>query len=211
MKKINIMLLTSLGICGILLSTHNTVLASESVNDIGIEKSISINDPDTIISEVMTFDQLAERISNDQKITIKQATESIINNNLGKSLYSIKAATYRTISNSFTVTSTYKPTMNFYCETTESGGFRAIKKILNVGMNRSYGGVSKQYQGSVYVKLEDPNRIYYNVNGDFYNNGTTTVNGGISVGVGSSATVKFGISHASNHFKYCYTEKRVTF
>ncbi len=41
-------------------------------------------------------------------------------------------------------------------------------------MIRGYKGLSKQFVGSVYVNLEDPNIIFYIANGDFYNNGSTT-------------------------------------
>ena len=101
--------------------------------------------------------------------------------------------------------------MRFYCETIESGWFRAIKKILRVDMIRGYKGLSKQFSGSVYVNLEDPNKIFYIVNGDFYNNGSTTYEGGVSIGVGKYALVSFKSSSASSHYQYRYVESRLSF
>jgi len=101
--------------------------------------------------------------------------------------------------------------MRFYCQTDESGNFRAIKKILNIEMIRGYQGKSKQFNGNTYVKLEDANRIFYSVNGDFYNNGTTTYSSGVSIGIGKNSSVKFGVSNASNHYKYRYIESRIRF
>ena len=42
----------------------------------------------------------------------------------------------------------------------------AIKRIVRVEMIRGYNGLSKQFGGTVYVHLEDANRIFYIVNGD---------------------------------------------
>lgn len=162
------------------------------------------------IGPVQTAFQLTESYSKDNGVTFDQAARY-----LGFSaaqLYGRAASyTYRTFSSQFTVTSSYKPSVTFYCKTEESGGFRGIVTILTVQMNRSYNGISKQFGGTVYANLEDPNRIYYIVNGDFYNNGTTTVNGGVNVGVGSSASVKFGVSSSSNHYAYTYKTGYVNF
>lgn len=173
-------------------------------------------------SEVMTFDQIVDEMAKNEHITKKEASDIIISGfeqttpsktkngstALAQSTMSpeiqAQLASYRTMSSQFTVTSSYKPTLKFYCQTDESGSFRAIKKILNVSMDRSYNGTSKQFGGEVYTNLEDPNRIYWIVSGDFYNNGTTTFNGSVSIGLGQSDSVTFGISHASNHYSYCY-------
>jgi hypothetical protein len=184
------------------------VSASEIVPNIA---TISDESEDLIISDVMTFEEMVDQVSEDFGISTKEAQEKLGYSDAKARSARAARAQYRTISSQFTSTSTFKPTMRFYCETTESGGFRAIKKVLQVNMIRSSGGVSKQFSGTVYVNLEDPNRIFYTVNGDFFNNGTTTVNSEVSIGVGKSANVKFGVSYASNHYKYTYVEKRVTF
>lgn len=165
-------------------------------------------------SKVMTFDQIVDEMAKNENLTKKEAVDSIISSfsqdNTSTKARSMspemqaRSATYRTMSSQFTVKTAYKPTLAFYCQTDESGNFRAIKKILKVSMNRSYNGISKQFGGSVYTNLEDPNRIYWMVNGDFYNNGTTTVNGSVSISVGGSAEVAFGVSSASNHYSYAY-------
>lgn len=102
--------------------------------------------------------------------------------------------------------------MRFYVQTEKGGGsFRDIMKILAGNMNRSYNGISKQFGGSVQTFLLNSNRIRFIVNGDFYNNGTTTVNTGVNIGIGSSATVSFGISSSSNHYKYVYIEDKINY
>lgn len=178
-------------------------------NRISINKDFS-NGP-TTVSGVLTFDELAQIISEDDGVSLAEAKKSIVQNSTSKTFSTAATATYRALSQQFTVTSTYKPTMRFYCETSESGLFHAIKKLLQVSMIRGNQGISKQFKGGVYANLEDPNRIFYIVNGDFYNNGTTTVNAGVNIGAGGSADVSFGVSNASSHFKYRYVESRVYF
>ncbi|MEK4948737.1 hypothetical protein [Carnobacterium sp. FSL W8-0810] len=185
----------------------NVANAEEIVSDeLGTEQSIDINDPTSQVSEILTFEEITEEIASDLEISITEAQELVVDNSVTQSRMSAQAATYRTLSQQFTVTSSYKPTMRFYCQTSESGSFHGILKIMNVNMIRGYNGVTKQFSGTVYVNLERSDKIFYIVNGDFYNNGTTTVNTGVSIGVGKQASINFGVSKSSNHYKYRYVE-----
>jgi len=73
-------------------------------------------------------------------------------------------------------------------------------------MNRSHlgSGRSKSFDGTVYTKLEDPNRIYWIVNGDFLDNGTTTGGGAVNIGIDKAASIEFNASRTTNHYKYLY-------
>lgn len=158
------------------------------------------------IGEVLTFDEMVNELVEDEGMTVKEA-QSLLESNYVPTTRNanVRAATYRNLSSSFTVTSSYKPTLEFRCQTSEGGGsFRGIVKILNVGMNRSYNGISKTFDGTVYTQLVDANRIYWIVNGDFYNNGTVSVNGSVSIGIGGYATINFGLSYNTSHYAYCY-------
>ena len=68
-----------------------------------------------------------------------------------------------------------------------------MTKILSVVFDRNNAispySLVKQFDGNVYVNLEANDRIYYSVDGDFYNTGTTSFNGSVSVGVGESVNV----------------------
>lgn len=196
--------------------------ANELKSNKATSGTIDLNDPNTKFSEVLTFDEIVKEIAVDQGISENQAANQLMSSQnskilesaispLGTSSVSTLAATYRTITQSFTVTSIYKPSVKFYTQTSEGGGYWGIVTILNVGMNRSYNGISKQFGGTVYSNLETAARIFYIVNGDFFNNGTTTVSGGgeVAVGVGASATVNFNLSYSSNFYKYCYVEGRI--
>ena len=154
----------------------------------------------------MTAQQLVNQYATDYDITLEQASDL-----LGINLYERSSQTYRTISTQITVTNSYKPSISFYCETTEYGTYHGIIRVLRTEINRNYNGMSKQFSGSLYVNLEQADRIFYIINGDFFNNGSSTLSGGLNIGIGESASVNFGGSYVSNHYKYVYHEGRVHF
>ena len=78
-----------------------------------------------------------------------------------------------------------------------------IAKILNANIDRNYYGTSKQFSGDLYYNLESERCIYWDVNGDFYNNGTTSVGLGGQIGIGEDTHVSFSVSSSSNHYSYC--------
>lgn len=204
-----------------------------NVQESKISGNPKINEEQTVISDVLTFDQIVEMIAKDRNISKTEASNQVIENyakshakdatlstnnvinatlsadnvidgTLSANYAAAVTATYRTVSSQFTVTSTYKPSLTFYCETSEGGYFWGIVKILDVEMNRSYNGISKQFGGTVYTNLENAGKIYWIVNGDFFNNGTTTGGGGVEIGIGQDATLNFSLSYSSNHYQYCY-------
>lgn len=202
-------MLTSLSI-GLIIEKPVTAQATES--PASIESQI-LNTDDMIVSEPMTFDELVATYSKDANISLEEAYKQVTPNfpeqNSEVSTLAIKQ--YRTLTQRLTVNSVYKTELKFYCQTSESGNFRGIIKVLSVSMNRQYNNLNKQFGESVYTHLQNANRIFYRVEGDFYNNRTTTFNGGINLSVGKSASFSFGASHSSNHYGYIYQEGRYSF
>jgi hypothetical protein len=198
--------------------------AKDFKNHKNIKKTISVEEAQ--VSDVLTFEELVQEIANDTGKSFEQVKSEIIANkqielensgdvvkSLDKKSYSeievmVSSATYRTITDQFVVTSIYKPYLKFYCETSEGGGYWGIVKILNVGMDREYNNITKQFGGTVYSNLENAGTIFWIVNGDFYDNGTTTAGGGVEIPIGGSATVSFNVSYSSDHYAYCYEEDR---
>ena len=68
--------------------------------------------------------------------------------------------------------------------------------------------MSKQFQGTIKVWLRSTQQIEYVINGDFYNNGTTSSSGGIGVNAGINQLISISFSASStttsNHYKYFY-------
>lgn len=176
---------------------------------------IDLNDPDVEISGPKTFDEIAKEIAEEENIPISQARNHVlsavgtITTNGIESPVSPEATGYFTLTKRITVTSTYKPALKFrvYADYTPGTSFRGIKKIVHVSMDRtSTNGVTKQFDGEVYAYLQDANTIYYQINGDFFNNGSTSFSGSVNIGVRQSATVTFTVSGSTNHYKYIWTE-----
>lgn len=172
---------------------------------------------DFIASDAMSYEDMAKVIAKDQNISVKKAKammgteEKMVSQSVNSSdTVIIQATMYRTITATLNVSSTYKPTLNFYCKTSESGGYWGILSILNVSMNRQYNSTSKQFSGNVYSNLQSAYEIYYVVDGDFYNNGTTTVSGGAEITIGKYGNINFSISNSSNFYKYFYEAKLMT-
>ncbi|MCL9659217.1 hypothetical protein L2089_00855 [Paenibacillus hunanensis] len=184
-----------------------------------IAKTIDLSDlsqlPDGVkVSGVMTYDELIEQIAKDNNISLVSAKSLVSSSNQNNFTASAQAAaTYRTITSSFTVTSTFTPYMRFYCQTDEGGGFRAIEKVISHNLVRQdeRTNVTKQFSGNVESHLEHQNKIHYIVNGDFYNNGTTNYSGGGAINVGLWAKLNFTVSGANSHYKYVYLEKDLLF
>lgn len=195
------------------------ISALAATNNFSLEETqvIDVASTEVEVSDKMTFKEAVKEFAKNEGVSEKKAEMIFLQNERSKNIVKNNASdkelimmasssTYRTISTTLTVTSQYKPSLRFYCQTSEGGGFWGIVEIINVQMNRSYNGISKQFGGSVYTKLENAGKIKWTVNGDFFNNGTTTVNGGVSIGIGEAASVNFGVSGSTNFFKYYYKE-----
>ncbi|SMG44088.1 hypothetical protein [Paenibacillus aquistagni] len=170
---------------------------------------LNINE-NVVESEVMTFDEMAAHMAENENISLTEAEKILLGNRNQNSISSSEvsplAATYRTYTTTLTVATFYKPTLNFYCETSEWGNYRGIVKVLNTTMNRQYLGTSKHFGGTIFVHLESANKIHWIVEGDFYDNGTTTYTLGAEfpLKAGFAGNVNFSISHSENHYKYFY-------
>lgn len=78
-------------------------------------------------SKVMTYDQMIEQLTNDLQLSSTKARERIESSDKRVHTVTRNKATFRVLSHTMTVNKAYKSTMRFYCETSESGHFRAIK------------------------------------------------------------------------------------
>lgn len=102
----------------------------------------------------------------------------------------------------------YRPAVQIFACTYNSGSFSQFMYIEEVNLDRngitnSY--TSKQFTGTIKGKMTSSTAIWWYVNGDFYNNGTTSFTGG----VGGERAIKgvtvegsFSVTNASNHYEY---------
>jgi hypothetical protein len=193
---------------------EENVVAPMPTDEVSATEVIDISDADLAVSEDMTFEEMVSAYALSGGITYEEALESFPEPAQTTSSSSAPVS-YRTLTATLTVSSTYKPHLEFYCEISKSGNYWGILSIYSVQLVRSYNGTSKQFSGDISVWLRSPYQIEYVVNGDFYHNGktTTTGSGGVEFGIDELIKLTFSASSSTsnNHYKYFYDHKTVAY
>jgi len=165
--------------------------------------------PDTQI-KVETADEFLQTINNDVNLT------SIVKQNLiqdVKNASKQKAVEYKfiTIHRTVKVNNAYSCYPYFYFKCEAQAGIPAFfVTLLNADIDRNYRGVTKQFSGRLFCNIESKTKFYWDLNGDFYDNGNTTVGGGVDIGINESVNFNFSVSYSSNHYAYIQYDERYT-
>ena len=112
-------------------------------------------------------EELAMEYAQERQISVEKA-KVILSIDLSDS----KARTYRILSEKIIVNPNYVARIKFYCRTDESGQFRGITKLLAASLVNKDGDKEAPFTGNLFAYLEDPNRIFYMVSGEFYHKGS---------------------------------------
>ena len=115
----------------------------------------------------LTGEELAMEYAQERQISVERA--KII---LSIGLSDSKARTYRILSEKLIVNPNYEARVKFYCRTDESGQYRGITKLLATSLVNKDGDKEAPFTGNLFAYLEDPNRIFYMVSGEFYYKGS---------------------------------------
>ena len=154
----------------------------------------------------LTYDEMIAELAEAKGITIEEAKtrypdRSTANSSNVSLLNSCITVAPSKVSITLDVAYNYKPTLDIYVWPCRSGSITYYQAIEEVDMNRESQWKSKQFTGSITAKLTTQTTIWWKVNGDFYDNGTTLISGTLSkdklVWEGSGT-----ISYQSDHFKY---------
>lgn len=212
-------------ISGVGLNPAAAASPTKSIPDAAQEKArsgvIDLNNLDELVEsgevtvEEVTYEEMIANIAQNQGISKKQARSQ--NPNLLLNQQPVSATTaiagstevtaQATSIHQFTirqaVAATYRPAIQLFVYTYSSGSFTQFQKMQTVGLNRkdpTYG-TTKQFSGTLQAELTSGSSIWWYINGDFYNNGTTTISGSTTAnGLVWSGTAS--ISYASNYYKY---------
>ena len=114
----------------------------------------------------LTGEELAMEYAQEGQISVERA--KII---LSIGLSDSKARTYRILSEKIIVNPDYEARVKFYCRTDESGQFRGVTKLLATSLVTKDGDKEAPFTGNLFAYLEDPNRVFYMVSGEFYHKG----------------------------------------
>lgn len=197
-------------IATLLLGLTSLVGMGQSVN---AEETIDMNETDGIteVTEVSREELIIEFAKNSNVTEAEAETMLFPDSTLSRfnasiededSNYAILAFQDRTISDAVEGGTVY-----FYCETSESGWFRAIKNIIYAGYNHPGLG----FKGTLQYGLPDPNRIHFTLNGTLHYRATTSVSGGGSIGVGGVSSINIGGSVASDFARNVFVNKDISF
>lgn len=165
---------------------------------------------DFMEDDILTYDEMIETMVNDG-IPVGEAVLSLADNNIRTNSVTPFELSYTTRYVEIPIKDNYTVRIAFYLTIDSAYGAYAIHKVNRVSLDRGYAGGSKEFDGSLYYNLENRTTIYYELNGDFYNYGTTTTSGGGSIGVGDTGSLKFSISHSSKHFQYVFKTGRLKY
>lgn len=111
----------------------------------------------------LTGEELAIEYAQEGQISVERA--KII---LSIGLSDSQSRTYRILSEKIIVNPNYEARVKFYCRTDESGQFRGITKLLAASLVNKDGDKETPFTGNLFAYLEDPNRIFYMVSGEFH-------------------------------------------
>ena len=114
----------------------------------------------------LTGEELAIEYAQEGQISVERA--NII---LSIGLSDTKSRTYRVLSEKIIVNPNYEARVKFYCRTDESGQFRGIMKLLAISLVNKDGDKEAPFTGNLFAYLEDPNRVFYMISGEFYHKG----------------------------------------
>lgn len=211
LSKLGTILLSSCMILGItttttFANTDNTssesgvVTISDADFDTMLETGEAVYLGDMAWAEIVTYDEMVANISENRGLEESDVRLQLTSQN---SISERATSYYVHFYKQFQVGNTgWYPELDIYAEC--SGINRSFVGIADLNLIRSYNYVSKQFSGKCEAKVENAKSIYWVVNGDFYNYGTTETTFGGTVGIGKNATFSASIKNASNYFGYAY-------
>ncbi|WP_214831019.1 hypothetical protein [Exiguobacterium sp. s56] len=98
----------------------------------------------------------------------------------------------------------YKPSVQIFIWTYSSGSFVQYKYIEDVGIIQPSQTNSKKFEGVVKAKITGTTSVWWMINGDFYDHGSTTVTVGGQGPVavkGKTVTANFSIANSNTFYR----------
>lgn len=168
-----------------LINNYDSVAKANNINLNELSK-----ENDVIISKEMTREELINYFAENNNVSKSEAEIMLF-----KSRFEERYAySYRTISKNLS----YGARIEFYTQGDGWNNYYSIDKLLNVSIKHD----SKSFGGSVYANLESNTSIYYDVEGNLYNGGTTTVSGNLNIGVGQGGSAGLGASYSTDIYAH---------
>lgn len=162
-------------------------------------KNIKMIDKDTYFVELSSFDALVREYAKSNNMSI-ESSRQYLSLNFDSSIKSNGAVQYGYFTKRITITPTqdnqypyyYHPTVKVYCKYTKDPYYYILDIIAKEDcLQRRDGNIIKQFRGSVWCYLEDHKTIEFQLDGQFFDRGST-----YTIGI-SNGYVNFGVSSAT--------------
>lgn len=190
-----------------------TSMAAENSNQgvIDLNNLNKLKENEGVTIKQITYEEMISKIAESKGISKKEARMAHPNkmaqnesNRIGAApLAAASSTTLHEIKIRQYITGTYRPAIQLFVWTYNSGSFTQFKSMEEMDIDRKdiSSNVSKQYQGKLRAEIQTATTIWWYINGDFYDNGTTTISGEVSAG-GVIWSGTGSVSHSSSHYKY---------
>ena len=191
----------------IIYTEKNAKLNTTDVIDIRSTETSNV-----IFSEPMSFSEMVTHYAEATEISYDEALKLFPEESADSGASS---TCHRILNIPLDVTAAYKPQLELYCETSESGHYWGLSNIYLVNMEKNHDSSSKQFSGDVDMWFRNGYELEYIVNGDFYNNGTMTMSDNTDLDFTEDNYVHISFTTSSSimpvHYQYCYDHQTLTF
>ncbi|EIA18836.1 hypothetical protein [Listeria fleischmannii] len=211
MKKFfyGILLLTII-LTGVQTGTESASASSNVQGEIINLEGVDLTKPHVVTKDgttidSVTYDEMVAGIAKRDGLSIDQVKKRLADGDVKRPLLKASSSTfYKHLTKTIDIGGLWKPKIDIYVKMWAQGSFRQFDKIIDYNLVRSWYGASKQFKGSFKVKFLSKNNIYWCINGDFYDKGTTSSSSSVSLSVGGVGSVNYSVSKAKTKYKYVY-------
>lgn len=204
MKKTTKILITA----ALSLATLSSIIYTEKNAKLNTTDVIDIRSTETsnvTFSEPMSFSEMVTHYAEAAEISYDEA-QKLFPEETTDDASSSKC--HRILRIPLDVTATYKPQLELYCETSESGHYWGLSNIYLVNLERNHDGSAKQFSGTVDMWLRNGYELEYIVNGDFYSNGATAISDDTDLDIETDSYAHISFTTSSSivpiHYQYFY-------
>ncbi|WP_148630420.1 hypothetical protein [Bacillus sp. E214] len=203
----------ALNVPGALAASNEVVKERANQGVIDLSNMEALQNDENITIEKITYEEMITRIADMRGISKQEAQKMNPRPTLSARTLSspnevispLATENYHQIKVRQSVASSYKPALQLFVQVYTSGSFHQYNKIQDVGLDLRHNslpsGKVKQYHGKIKAEIDGPQKIWWHLNGSFYDLGTTTVSGTVK----ASGAIWEGsgtVSRASNFYKY---------
>ena len=203
MKKTTKILITA----ALSLATLSSIIYTEKNAKLNTTDVIDIRSTETsnvTFSEPMSFSEMVTHYDEALKLFPEKDTDD-----------AASSKCHRILNIPLDVMATYKPQLELYCETSESGHYWGLSNIYLVNMEKNYDGSSKQFCGDVDMWFRNGYELEYIVNGDFYTTGTTAMSDNTDLDFSEDNYAHLSFITSSSimpvHYQYFYGHDTLAF